>query len=89
MMKFNDIEEKRRFTQTLISKGLKAARQEYVKNKYPAIVFPHNVNKQEIMGETLTPDQAQEKYPDIQVYDIKHVFVNPDGTIENKHELSE
>jgi hypothetical protein len=88
-MEFKDSEEKRRFAQTLISKGLKQARQEYVKNKYPVIVFPHNVNKKEIMGETLTPDQAQEKYPDIPVYDIKHVFVNPNGTIENEHELSE
>jgi hypothetical protein len=62
-MKFNSLEEKRRFTKTLINEGLQAAREQYL-NENKSIVFPPGQTRI-IFNEELTLKQAEEKYPNV------------------------
>jgi hypothetical protein len=61
-MNFQSKKEKEQFTKTLLQKGLRAARAEYLQNKTHVLVFSNDTA--EFMGEQLTLAQIREKYPD-------------------------
>jgi hypothetical protein len=64
-MKFENKEEKKQFTKTLLQKGLQAARTEYIQNNPPLVVVIKDNPQTEILGETLTAEEAKEKYPNV------------------------
>lgn len=72
-MTFEDIEQKKRFVETLMNEGLQAAKEQYLKEKSSQIFREGQTRN--ILGENLTLEQAEAKYPNVKFILIKRRII--------------